>query len=164
MAPPREAPENLPSVISATDSPSPLPTMRLVGESISGIPGAPFGPSFLMTTTSPATIFPDVMASAASFSPSKTLAVPVNCIILGLTAACLMTEPSGAMLPLRTAIPPCWWKGLSSGLRTSSSLTLAASAIWYTVVPFPVGVSARLSLRTFRIAGTPPALSRSLMA
>ena len=35
MAPPLDAPENLPSVISATDSPSPLPMMRLVGESIS---------------------------------------------------------------------------------------------------------------------------------
>ena len=122
------------------------------------------GPSFLIITTSPATILPDVMASAASFSHSNTLAVPLNCIILRLTAACLTTDPSGAMLPFRTAMPPCWWNGLSRGLRTSSSLTSAASAIWRTVVPLPVMQSESLSLRTLRIAGTPPARSRSLMA
>ena len=72
---------------------------------------------------------PEVMASAAAASPSNTRALPENCIILGLTAACLMTDPSGAMLPFSTAIPPCWWNGLSRGLMTSASLISAASAI-----------------------------------
>ena len=42
---PRVAPENLPSVINATLSPSPAPTMAEVGVSISRIPGPPKGPS-----------------------------------------------------------------------------------------------------------------------
>ena len=45
IAAPRVAPENLPSVMSATVSPSPAPTMDEVGESISRMPGPPLGPS-----------------------------------------------------------------------------------------------------------------------
>ena len=45
IAAPRVAPENLPSVMSATSAPSPAPTMAEVGESISRMPGPPFGPS-----------------------------------------------------------------------------------------------------------------------
>ncbi|MNR29633.1 hypothetical protein D3C85_1470310 [compost metagenome] len=37
-------PENLPSVIKATEFPNPAPIMAEVGFSISGIPGPPFGP------------------------------------------------------------------------------------------------------------------------
>ena len=70
MAPPRVAPENLPSVIRATDSPRPIPWMMDVGESISGIPGAPLGPSYLMTTTSPAFTSPALIDSMASASES----------------------------------------------------------------------------------------------
>jgi len=39
------APENLPSVISATESIRPIPDIMLVGPNISGMPGPPFGPS-----------------------------------------------------------------------------------------------------------------------
>ena len=42
---PRVAPENRPSVSSATDSPSPAPTMAAVTPSISRMPGPPLGPS-----------------------------------------------------------------------------------------------------------------------
>ena len=42
---PRLAPENHPSVIRATDEPSPIPAMADVGLSISLIPGPPLGPS-----------------------------------------------------------------------------------------------------------------------
>ena len=50
---PLVAPENRPSVINATSLPNPLPTMEDVGASISGIPGPPLGPSYLITTTCP---------------------------------------------------------------------------------------------------------------
>ena len=42
---PRVAPENRPSVSSATDSPSPAPMMAAVTASISRMPGPPLGPS-----------------------------------------------------------------------------------------------------------------------
>ena len=41
------APEKRPSVTSATLSPSPRPTSAPPGDSISGQPGAPLGPSYL---------------------------------------------------------------------------------------------------------------------
>ena len=45
MEAPRVAPEKRPSVMRATDSPSPMPQMAEVGLSISRIPGPPLGPS-----------------------------------------------------------------------------------------------------------------------
>ena len=42
---PLEAPEKRPSVINATESPSPIPAIAEVGFNISLIPGPPFGPS-----------------------------------------------------------------------------------------------------------------------
>lgn len=42
---PRVPPEKRPSVRRATSGPRPSPTMALVTESISGIPGAPLGPT-----------------------------------------------------------------------------------------------------------------------
>ena len=39
------APEKRPSVMSPTESPSPVPMIAEVGDSISRIPGPPFGPS-----------------------------------------------------------------------------------------------------------------------
>ena len=42
---PLDAPENLPSVISATEESSPMPAMAEVGLSISLMPGPPLGPS-----------------------------------------------------------------------------------------------------------------------
>ena len=44
-----------------------------VGPSISRIPGPPFGPSMRMTTTSPATTLPAMIACCASSSESNTL-------------------------------------------------------------------------------------------
>lgn len=49
-------PENLPSVIKATDFHRPAPMIREVGFSISGIPGPPLGPQYRMTITSPSLI------------------------------------------------------------------------------------------------------------
>ena len=49
-----------------------------VGESISGMPGPPCGPSKRMTTTSPFLIFCCCIAWSMSSSESKQLAVPVN--------------------------------------------------------------------------------------
>ncbi len=45
MMKPWEPPEKRPSVIRATSWPSPAPMITDVGESISGMPGPPLGPS-----------------------------------------------------------------------------------------------------------------------
>ena len=119
---PRLAPEKRPSVISATDEPSPIPAIADVGLSISLMPGPPLGPSYLITTTSPGTIFPPFIAAIASSSQSNTLAGPSCTSISSTTAERLTTEPSGARLPERTARPPVLLYGLSTGLITSSSL------------------------------------------
>ena len=58
---PCEAPEKRPSVMSAQSLPSPTPTSAEVRLSISGIPGAPLGPSYRQITQSPAATFPSVM-------------------------------------------------------------------------------------------------------
>lgn len=58
--------------------PKPEPIKAEVGFSISGIPGAPFGPSFLMTTTFPSLIFLYSIPLMNSFSPSNTIAVPLK--------------------------------------------------------------------------------------
>ena len=42
---PRDAPLKRPSVIRATEEPSPIPAIAEVGFSISLMPGPPFGPS-----------------------------------------------------------------------------------------------------------------------
>ena len=103
---PLVAPENLPSVISATSLSSPIPAIIAVGASISLIPGPPLGPSYLITTTSPATIFPPLIASTASSSLLNTFAGPEWTSISLSTAPSFTTDPSGARFPLRTAIPP----------------------------------------------------------
>jgi len=103
---PRVPPENLPSVIRATESPSPMPISVAVGASISLMPGPPLGPSYLMTSTSPPfTVLPS-MAFIAASSESNTRATPVKRIILSLTPDCFTTAPSGAMLPFNMARPP----------------------------------------------------------
>ena len=71
-------PLNLPSVIKATLFPNPAPIKAEVGFNISGIPGPPFGPTYRMTTTSPTLIFLSSIPWINSFSPSNTLAGPVN--------------------------------------------------------------------------------------
>ena len=55
MQKPCEAPEKRPSVIRAHSEPRPAPMMAEVGFSISGMPGPPCGPSYLITTTLPCT-------------------------------------------------------------------------------------------------------------
>ena len=66
-------PENLPSVIRATSEPKPAPIIAAVGFNISGMPGPPLGPTYLMTKTSPFTTFSFLIAEFASSSESKLL-------------------------------------------------------------------------------------------
>ena len=113
------APLNLPSVISATDLSSPIPDIADVGESISLIPGPPFGPSYLITITSPATILLLNIASTASSSELNTLAGPSWTNISGSTADLFTTAPSTAKFPLSTAIPPVLLYGFSTCFITS---------------------------------------------
>ena len=138
MEAPLEAPENLPSVIRATVSPSPIPAIADVGFNISLIPGPPLGPSYLITTTSPSTIFPPLIAAIASSSHSNTLAGPSCTIIESATAERLTTEPSGARFPLRTARPPVLLYGLSNGLITSGFLFTQPLIFSPTVFPVTV--------------------------
>ena len=71
--------------------------MADVGFSISLIPGPPFGPSYLITTTSPAFIDFDRIASTPSSSESKTRALPLNEV--PSFPVIFATAPSLAKLP-----------------------------------------------------------------
>ena len=75
-----------------------------VSASISRIPGPPFGPSYRMTTTSPALICFAFTAAKASSSLLNTLAGP-RCWSF-FTPAVFTTQPSGARLPFRMARVP----------------------------------------------------------
>ncbi len=110
------APEKRPSVISATDSPRPSPTIAAVTDSISRIPGPPAGPSPRITTTSPSPISFASTAAIAASSPSNTRAGPV-CRRRSWPAS-LTTHPSGATLPRRIAKPPVGFRGSDSGRTT----------------------------------------------
>ena len=57
-------PENRPSVTSATLSPSPRPISAPPGDSISGMPGAPAGPSWRTTRTWPSFTSPRWIAAS----------------------------------------------------------------------------------------------------
>ncbi|MNY49977.1 hypothetical protein D3C86_1854490 [compost metagenome] len=96
-------PENLPSVINATDFPNPAPIIAEVGFSISGIPGAPTGPSFLITTTSPFLTRPEEIPAIKSCSPSNTRAGPTN--FSPSFPEIFATEPFSAKFPYRI----CKW-------------------------------------------------------
>src|SRR3954454_20355564 len=87
-------PENRPSVNSSTSLPRPAPLIAPVIASISRIPGPPLGPSYRITTTSPAVMVPSSSASNAARSRSKTLAVPSN--TSESKPADFTTAPSGA--------------------------------------------------------------------
>ena len=128
-------PENLPSVIKATCLPKPLPTIADVGESISLIPGPPFGPSYLITTTSPATILSSIIACIASSSELKVLALPVNTNASLSTPEILTTAPSGAKLPCNTAKPGLDVNGSDIGLITSLSHQISEAAISDNLIP-----------------------------
>lgn len=114
-------PLNLPSVRQATSWPSPAPIIRLVGLSISGmpdftilssqdnsdtlrplndLPGPPFGPRYLRTTTvfSPFLIDPASTACTNSSSESNTRAFPVN--PRPSFPVIFATAPLGARLPV----------------------------------------------------------------
>ena len=54
MEAPLDAPLKRPSVIRATEEPSPIPAIADVGFNISLIPGPPLGPSYLITKINPA--------------------------------------------------------------------------------------------------------------
>ena len=104
-------PENLPSVMSNTSLPRPAPFIAAVICNISLIPGPPFGPSFLITTTSPFLILLLKRASNASCSLSKTFAGPLNVSIS--IPATFTTDPLGDRDPLNIAKPPSLEIGLS---------------------------------------------------
>ena len=104
-----------PSVINATSLPKPRPTIEEVGANISGIPGPPFGPSYLMTTTWPARTVRLSIASTASSCELKQIAFPVNVLIDGSTPPTLITAPFGAILPNKIDKPPCASYGASRG-------------------------------------------------
>ena len=103
---PEVPPLNLPSVIKAHSLPKCLLFIYDVGYNISCIPGPPFGPSCVMTTTSPLTTLPPKIPSQAASCESKTLAGPANFQILSSTPAVFTTQPSCAMFPFNTAKPP----------------------------------------------------------
>jgi hypothetical protein len=103
-------PENLPSVINATLPPNPAPIKAEVGFNISGIPGPPFGPSFLITNTCPALTFPSLIPAIHSNSLSKTFAGPEN--DSPSLPVIFATEPSGARLPYNTLKCPVAFTGL----------------------------------------------------
>ena len=109
------APEKRPSVINATSLPKPRPTIEEVGANISGIPGPPLGPSYLMTTTWPARTVRLSIASTASSCELKQIAFPVNVLIDGSTPPTLITAPLGAILPNKIDKPACASYGASRG-------------------------------------------------
>ena len=98
------APEKRPSVMSATESPRPWPTIAAVTASISRMPGPPDGPSLRITTTSFAWICCASTAANASSSDSNTRAGPL-CSSRPWPDS-FTTQPSGARLPRRIARPP----------------------------------------------------------
>lgn len=81
--------------------PRPAPIIRLVGLSISGIPGPPFGPRYRRTTTvfSPFLIDPLSTAFVKSSSVLKVRAFPVK--PRPSLPVILATAPPGARLPFR---------------------------------------------------------------
>src|SRR5579863_8960142 len=103
---PEVPPENRPSVISAHARPRPFPLRNDVGYSISCMPGPPRGPSYLMTTTSPALTRPASIPSTASSCDSKTRAGPENVHSSSGTPAVFTTPPSGARFPYSMHRPP----------------------------------------------------------
>ena len=164
MDAPLDAPEKRPSVIRATLSPSPIPAMAEVGFNISLMPGPPFGPSYLMTTTSPGTIFPPFIAVMASSSQSNTLAGPLCTNISSQTADLFTILPFGARFPLSAANPPVSLYGLSIGLIVLMSLFSQFTIFSLTV--FPVAVIKSVYNKpflssSFITAYTPPASFKS---
>ena len=76
-----------------------------------------------------------------SSSDSKTLAGPLWRNILSSTAPFFTTAPSGARLPLRTAMPPSDLYGSSRGLMTERSTTPRPATASRRVPPATEGTS-----------------------
>ena len=87
--------------------------MAEVGFNISGIPGAPTGPTFLITTTSPFFIFPELIPSIKDCSPSNTRAGPSN--TSPSFPEIFATLPPVAKLPYNICKCPVALIGLSFG-------------------------------------------------
>ncbi len=155
-------PEKRPSVRTKTSCPIPIPTRASVVIIISLIPGAPLGPSYLITTTSPFLMFPETTAECASSSEWKILAGPSNSLISSEMVVVLHIAPLGEMFPFMTAMPPFLNTGSSAVVKTEWSddlLTLLSSPM---VCPETVIASLfRYSRISPSTAGTPPALKRS---
>ena len=167
MTKPWDPPLNLPSVMRATQSPSPAPMMALVGVSISGIPGPPLGPSYLMTTTQPLKDSGS-SSSAASIASSwsKHLAGPSNSS--PSFPVIFATDPSGATSPYRICRCPVSLMGLSSGITTSWPSVKSGQDSRFSASVFPVTVRHDPSTmpclsRYLRHAGVPPTACRSSM-
>ncbi len=147
-------------MIRATVLSRPIPATADVGVSISLMPGPPFGPSYLITATSPSVIRPCRIASTASSSDPKILAGPACVSISGKTADCFTTAPSGARLPHRTARPPLGAYGFAISLITSGfvfcALLMFSPIARLVTVIVPVLISPPLLSSASR-AGIPPA-------
>ena len=102
-------PENLPSVIRATSEPRPAPMIAAVGFNISGMPGPPLGPTYLMTKTSPLITFSFLIAEFASSSESKTFAGPEK--FNPSFPVIFATQPSSAKFPYIIVICPFCFMG-----------------------------------------------------
>ena len=151
----------------ATFFPRPCPTSAAVVPSISLIPGPPFGPSYLITTTSPSSISPFETASNAISSLSNTLAIPVNSVIS--TPAVLITAPSGAKLPFKITAVPTLWIGESADLTICcSEISGIVNCSILSLIVFPVtvivfGLIKFLSNNFLSTNGIPPILSKLFM-
>ena len=102
--------------MSATFPPISCPDKAAVVESISLIPGPPFGPSYLITITSPSLYPFSETHLKASSSQSKHLAIPSKKVFS--IPATLTMAPSGARLPFKPTTPPVGLRGLLYGLIT----------------------------------------------
>mmetsp|Transcript_16173 Transcript_16173/g.21412 ORF Transcript_16173/g.21412 Transcript_16173/m.21412 type:complete len:205 (-) Transcript_16173:1068-1682(-) len=158
-------PENRPSVISATSLPRPAPMITLVGVSISGIPGPPFGPSYRIIITSPFLTSLFSTPRSMSSSRSKTRATPLN--LNPSLPVIFATDPPGAREPYKILIWPESLIALSKGITISwSSKVSEGTSARFSATVFPVHVMQLPSIKPssikyFITAGTPPIASIS---
>ena len=103
-----------------------------------------------MTTTSPLTILPPVMAAIASSSLLNTFAGPLCTSISLATALRFTTQRSGARLPLRTAMPPVSLYGWSMGRMMSVFLLI--HPLMFSAMVLPVTVITSVWSRFFLVS------------
>ena len=139
--------------------------MAEVGFSISGIPGAPLGPTLRITTTSPCLTRPLKIPSINSNSPSNTLAGPSK--RSPSFPVILATEPPVARFPYNICKCPVALMALSTGRNTFCvSKFNSGTFSKFSASVFPVAVrqspcSQPSFSKYFITAGTPPTLCRS---